>query len=615
MIERTKSRPRIAAIVVSLALAAATLTAAAPVSATEAVPPSVTPAPSASPQPGETAGTQPEGDSMQPEGDIEPFIRGISAASFDPDNIISDRNMYAGSAMDGGAVQEFLQQQVPVCRSGYTCLTGFTTKTDTMPASAECTAYTGRASERASAIIAAVGKACGVSQRVLLVLLQKESELVYDDWPGQRQYDQAMGFDCPDTGECNPEYAGFFKQVYWAAWQFANYRERPEDMGVQVGVPERIDYSPKASCNTTPPLPPERVVRNIATASLYEYTPYQPNAAALSSTSDGDSCSSYGNLNVWVIYSDWFGFPQIDVDRVSGTDRYAGAVAIAEAAYPSTAPVVFVANGQNYPDALSAGPAAVKLGGPLLLTDPGSLPSAVAQEVEDLKPERIVVVGGVNSVSEAVKTQLGKLVRGASVERIGGASRYETSRLLVQDAFGTAAGGEGAKGAYLATGANFPDALSAGGAAGFRAQPVVLVDGAVGSLDSATQGLLKGLGVTGLTVVGGPNSVSAGVYDSAAKLAKTTRVAGIDRYDTSQKVNAAAYQKASRAFLATGTNFPDALAGSAWAGAVGGPLYVVPQNCLPGAVRSGFKPAGVLGVTLLGGPNSLSDAVARLQPC
>jgi putative cell wall-binding protein len=381
-----------------------------------------------------------------------------------------------------------------------------------------------------------------------------------------------------------------------------------------VGEPTRIDYSPSAACTKNDEAP-VRTLRTVATAALYTYTPYQPDKAALSSSSQGDACSSYGNLNFWIIYTDWFGYPQIDVDRVSGADRYSGSVAIAKAAYPDGAPVVFVANGQNYPDALSAGPAAVKLGGPLLLSDAASLPSTVSAEIKALKPRRVVVVGGTSSVSNGVKAALARLVPGASVDRIGGATRYETSRLLVADAFGSAAKGRGADGAYLATGSTFPDALSAGGAAGHRDQPVLLVDGAAASLDGPSRSLLKGLGVTSLTVVGGTNSVSTGVAASAAGVAKTTRIAGADRYDTSQRVNAAAYPEAERAFLATGQTFPDALAGSAWAGAAGAPLFVVPQNCVPPAVRSGLAPAGVVSVTLLGGPNSLSEQVARLQPC
>ncbi|WP_368497083.1 cell wall-binding repeat-containing protein [Herbiconiux sp. A18JL235] len=544
-------------------------------------------------------------------GDLSP-LASFSTQSFTASDIVSDRHMFTGGELSAAEVQAFLQQQVPTCRDGYTCLKDYRVTTTTIAKSDECKAYQGASNESAATIISKVGVACGVSEKALLTLIQKESQLVEDDWPVKKQYDQATGFDCPDSAPCNPDYAGFFKQVYWAAWQLENYRIKPDQAQYRVGQTAPVLFFPgKAgdTCNPTSAL--NLTFRTAATAALYNYTPYQPNAAALA-PGDGDACSSFGNLNFWGIYTDWFGYAQVDVDRVSGADRYSGAVAIAKAAYPGTAPVVYVASGQNYPDALSAGPAAAAGGGPLLLTDPASLPQSVADAIRVLAPKRIVVVGGTNSVSDAVKTRLAGLVPGVKVDRLGGASRYATSLLLVKDAFKT-----GASGAYLATGANFPDALSAGGAAGSKSQPVVLVDGSAGSLDASTTDALRGLGVSSLTIVGGVNSVSTGVENSAKAITpgKVTRASGADRYATSRAVNAAAYTSSDRAFLATGANFPDALAGSAWAGAAKAPLWVVPGTCVPTEVRTSLKPLGVVNVTLLGGPNSLAPAVESLSPC
>ncbi|MDO9397598.1 MAG: cell wall-binding repeat-containing protein [Herbiconiux sp.] len=588
-------------------------TAPAPASETPEPAPAPTTEPTPSEVPAETGTTPPDPTAPDPtapdtEGDDPgldeapaPALNAAVVTSFDPENIVSDGNFYDPQAMDATAVQKFLDAQVADCRDGYTCLEDYRTKTTDQPADELCGAYTGRTGETAAQIIANVGAACGVSQKALLTLMQRESQLVNDDFPRQKQYEQAMGFDCSDSGPCNPAFAGFFKQVYFAARQLERYRVHPADYAYRVGVPVKVAYNP--GCPG-----PELTIRTQATASLYDYTPYQPNKGALAGDVN-DPCANFGNLNFWVIYTDWFGYPQIDVDRVSGADRYAGAVAIAKRAYPKSAPIVYVANGSTYPDALSAGPAAVEKGGPLLLTDAQSLPKAVADEIDALNPGRIVVVGGVNSVSDAVKSRLQQLA--PRVDRIGGASRYETSLLLARDAFGSRVGA-----AYIATGANFPDALSAGAVAGAKGQPVILVDGSADSLDSGTKAALSAFGLNRATVVGGPNSVGSGIVTSLSSIGvSSTRVAGADRYDTSQKVNAAASTASGRAFLATGQNFPDALAGTAWAGAAGAPLYVVPTNCLPAAVRSTFAPNDVLAVTLLGGPNSLGDGVFRLQAC
>ena len=82
-------------------------------------------------------------------------------------------------------------------------------------------------------------------------------------------------------------------------------------------------------------LAPERGVRqsspvyiqNQATANLYYYTPYQPNAAAIrAGYGEGDGCSSYGNRNFFQYFTDWFGATQaagLEVLQVSGTtERY-----------------------------------------------------------------------------------------------------------------------------------------------------------------------------------------------------------------------------------------------------------------------------------------------------
>ncbi len=304
--------------------------------------------------------------------------------------------------------------------------------------------------------------------------------------------------------------------------------------------------------------------------------------------------------------------------RIAGADRFEVAVNVAAQEFPgsATAPVVYIATGANYPDALSAGPAATVQGGPLLLVTRDAVPASVASTIQRLAPTapaaplRIVIVGGVNSVSEAVAAQLGALVPGASVERLAGDDRYAASRAVVASAFPSAPS------AYAATGANFPDALSAGGAAGSAARPVLLVNGGADSADAATIGLFRSLSTTSITVVGGVNSVHPGVLQSLTTVpASVTRIDGADRFAASINLNHAAFTQASKAYLATGYNFPDALSGGVLAGMTDAPLFVVPTECVPRGVLREFARLGTTQVTLLGGPNSLSAAVANLTPC
>jgi hypothetical protein len=154
----------------------------------------------------------------------------------------------------------------------------------------------------AAQIIYNAAQAYNINPQVLIVLLQKEQGLVQDDWPWPIQYQGATGYGCPDGADCNANYYGFYNQVTDAAWQFRHYFDNPNSFNYVVGN-NFILWNPNSSCGGS-----NVNIVNQATASLYNYTPYQPNAAALSNLyGSGDSCSSYGNRNFWRYFTDWFG--------------------------------------------------------------------------------------------------------------------------------------------------------------------------------------------------------------------------------------------------------------------------------------------------------------------
>ncbi|SDQ73470.1 hypothetical protein SAMN02800687_2608 [Curtobacterium sp. UNCCL20] len=231
-----------------------------------------------------------------------------TAAGFDPGNIISDANFYNGSAMSGSAVQSFLNSAGANCRQasgGPACLKDFTQNMSAIAAvSGRCSAIPG-GSKSAATMIAQVGSACGISQKVLLVLLQKEQAIVSTSRPTSYMYLHATGFACPDTAPCDPKYYGFGQQVYAAALQFKRYQASPTAWAYQAGRNNAILYNPNAACGRK-----TVYITNQATAALYIYTPYTPNSAAMANLyGTGDSCSAYGNRNFWRMYTDWFGSP------------------------------------------------------------------------------------------------------------------------------------------------------------------------------------------------------------------------------------------------------------------------------------------------------------------
>lgn len=231
-----------------------------------------------------------------------------NAADFRPGMLISDAAFFNGNAMSAAEVQTFLNERGRSCTSN--CLKDYRVQTQNMSATARCNAYQSGGVESAAAVIAKVGQACGISQRALLVLLEKETSLVSMNGPGAWRYDRAMGYYCPDDpsnpGWCHPEYGGFFNQVYNAAAQFQRYRQNAGDYAYQAGRTNTIGYHPDSfsgRCGFQ-----SVYIENQATAGLYIYTPYVPNQAALNNLyGTGDSCSAYGNRNFWRMYTDWFG--------------------------------------------------------------------------------------------------------------------------------------------------------------------------------------------------------------------------------------------------------------------------------------------------------------------
>ncbi|MFZ4893237.1 LGFP repeat-containing protein [Plantibacter sp. Mn2098] len=233
---------------------------------------------------------------------IQPAVA-ADARDFNAGNIISDDIFFDGSQLSSQQVQQVLNSKLGSCRSGYTCLKDFRQATPNRAAvSGRCAAYVG-GNQSAADIIAQVGAVCGISQKAIIVLLEKEQSLVTDDWPSARQYRSAMGYGCPDTADCDAEYYGFFNQVYAAALQFKNYAGNPTRWNHIAGRVNTVRYNPDASCGSS-----QVFIQNQATAGLYNYTPYQPNASALANLyGSGDSCGAYGNRNFWRIFTDWFG--------------------------------------------------------------------------------------------------------------------------------------------------------------------------------------------------------------------------------------------------------------------------------------------------------------------
>lgn len=239
------------------------------------------------------------------------------ASLFDPGYIISDENFYDHDAMSQAEIQGFLDAMIGPSGNNNR-LNVLRVDTFDRPANNPCAAYQGAAAETAAAVIFKVQQACGISARVILVTLHKEQGLIGKTNPSDLELRKAMGYGCPDTAACDARYYGFYNQVYNAAWQFGWYRIGYRTPGSSfygkypLGQVTPILYHPYNNCGA-----PGVRVYNFATAALYHYTPYQPNAAALANLGGtGDACSSYGNRNFWVFYTSWFGSPTGSINPI-----------------------------------------------------------------------------------------------------------------------------------------------------------------------------------------------------------------------------------------------------------------------------------------------------------
>jgi putative cell wall-binding protein len=304
-------------------------------------------------------------------------------------------------------------------------------------------------------------------------------------------------------------------------------------------------------------------------------------------------------------------------ERISGADRFSTAVRLSGSEFADgSSPVVVIANGRNYPDALAAGPAAAALGGPLLLVSPTAIPAVVQSELARLQPSRIIIAGGTGSVSAAVEAQLRSYVSSpGDVVRLWGADRYATSRAVVDEVFGGLTGVP----IFVATGSNYPDALAAGAAASYYGGAVLLVNGSAASIDAATRTLLDRMDPSFIVIAGGPGAVSNGIGNQLIARyqdvdSPVIRLFGAGRYETAAAINAL-FLEADSVYLANGQGFADALAAGPIAARTGSPLYLALPTCVPSFVLSEIEDLGARNMVVVGGAGVLSDRVLNGTPC
>lgn len=194
-----------------------------------------------------------------------------------------------------------------------------------------------------------------------------------------------------------------------------------------------------------------------------------------------------------------------EVDRIAGESRYETAALLSEL-YPAGVDTVYVASGEpgNFPDALAGGALAGHEGVPVLLTQTDHVPAAVTAALQRLDAGEVVVLGGTSAVSGDVFEALG------ADRRLSGPDRYATAAAI------SAEYPVGVAKSFVATGLNWPDALTGSALAAHRGEPVNLTK--TTSLPLVTLAELQRLEPRSATVLGGTLSVSEQVVAQLTEL-------------------------------------------------------------------------------------------------
>ncbi len=302
---------------------------------------------------------------------------------------------------------------------------------------------------------------------------------------------------------------------------------------------------------------------------------------------------------------------------VAGLTRLETAVKASQAAFPDGAKTVVIATAFNWPDALGGAALAGAYDGPILLTSPTSLPSQVSDEIDRLGATDAIILGSADAVGTPVQRALVSALGSAHVRRLEGKNRYSTAVAVAEatiDRLGDAYDGT----AFVATGENFPDALGASPLAAAANWPIYLT--AAGALTPASAASMDSHGVTYALILGSKSAVSAGVETSLNTLlggsSHTDRLFGTNRYETAAVIAQYGVDHVyglgwNYVAIATGENYPDALAGGVLQGQSGSVMLLTPSSSLHSSVAAKLtaNKNTITEVRYLGSTNAVKPAV------
>ncbi|OXZ33337.1 N-acetylmuramoyl-L-alanine amidase [Finegoldia magna] len=292
-------------------------------------------------------------------------------------------------------------------------------------------------------------------------------------------------------------------------------------------------------------------------------------------------------------------FKNVIHQRFQGENRAKTAVNVQRHYFANTNKVILV-NDNAYPDAISA--TNMSMGKyPLLYTGKNSLSVETKSALDKMFLDEIYLMGGVNTISKNVENKLRKNFPHAKITRIMGNNRYDTSAESAKTRSNTT-------NLIFAAGTNYADALYATSLAAHQNAPILLVSNE--GLSQSTRKFIQSIGnIDNVTIVGGEISVNQSVKNQIENLTKkrVTRLAGVDRYESSVEVAKRVNANPAEVITTSGEVFADALVSSTVAQKIKAPILLVKKDVLPLSVREYMKDTNsIYKLTTIGGYNTVT---------
>lgn len=225
---------------------------------------------------------------------------------------------------------------------------------------------------------------------------------------------------------------------------------------------------------------------------------------------------------------------------------------------------------------------------PILLSAPNKI-STVSNEIKRLGAKNIIIIGGDKAVTNEEEKAYKAL---GNLRRIQGANRYETATKIATEVIDK----EDSDSVIVASGENFPDALTVGAVANKDKTPIILAN--KDSLPASKEITKK---IKKATIIGGP--VAVGSVEK--NFSSSNRIAGSNRYETSTKVADKYFNDASKAAIASGENYPDALALSPYAAKENMPILLSPAKGKNVTVEKYIKDKKITDIEIFGGEKAV----------